>query len=168
LKGQSPGPVAAQLRWVKFNEIDEQGHYRDQTQTHERAVDIQGGGGLSNLHPLQVCVVLSWKTNAAARGPGSRGRIYSPRPSVGLDATTGDVAGADRVKMASAAVTLLNSLDASLGPVGGGVIRPVIASKVGEGVNNQIDAVVVDSAMDIQRRRAFQQSRETTTTPVVY
>lgn len=162
----------ARLLWAKFNWIDEQGHYKDQTQTHEHSFGTGvPGGNSAPLHPLQCCMVLSWRTNEAARGIGSHGRIYSPRPALTIDAN-GDVAGVQRVAAANAAATLLNTLDIT---VGSGYMRPSIISpgrgwpeEDNPGVQYQIDTVVVDSALDIQRRRAKSQTREVSSAPVTY
>lgn len=157
---------AASLTWVKFNEIGPDGRYADQTITHQRVVTgVVGGVTTSNLHPLQVCCVLRWRTDEVQRGPASNGRIYSPRPNVVISAS-GDLAGPERVIIAETARDLLNSLDVTLGI--GGVLRPVIVSPIGPGHMHQIDSVSVDSALDVQRRRAAQQSRESSTVPVVY
>lgn len=157
---------AAALNWIKFNEIGPDGRYKDTGVTHQRlGLNVAGGTSASNLHPLQVCLVLRWRTNAVSRGPASVGRIYSPRPNI-VVAANGDVAGAERVVVAESARDLLNTLDTTLGI--GGVFRPVIVSNVGSGAKHQIDSVIVDSALDIQRRRAAQQSRETSTIAVSY
>lgn len=167
--------TAARLKWVKFNEIDEDGHYADQSTTHERlTLDIPGGGGSTAVHPLQVAAVLSWRTLDAERGLASRGRIYSPRPTCVVD-LNGDITSTDRGTMATSAANLLNSLDVSLGVPPAPVLRPSIVSRgkksgssYGEGASHQIDSVVVDSALDIQRRRANRQSREGTSVAVTY
>lgn len=158
---------AARMQWVKFNAIRPDGRYADQGTTHERTV-AYAAAATGNRMPLQACICLSWRTDAVDRGPGSRGRIYSPAPTVSLNGSTADIEPADRVLIADSAALLLNSLDAAIGGPLGAVLRPVIASKVGDGVNHQIDAVVVDSAMDIQRRRAGAQSREETRKVVAY
>lgn len=164
------------LNWVKFNEINGEGLYNDAGITHERqGLNIASAGSTPTvLHPLQVCCVLSWRTDAAVRGLASKGRIYSPRPDFAVDGS-GDVSGPIRVEIAGSAATLLNSLDASIGIPPGPVLRPSILSRGkktgstwGEGAVNQIDSVVVDSSLDIQRRRSNHQSKETTTAPVVY
>ena len=155
------------LRFIKFNEIGPDGHYADPAISHERAVNFIGGNTGPYVQPLQVCLVLSWRTDAAVRGPGSMGRIYSPRPEVVVDAN-GDISGPERVGAANTAATMLNTLDTSLGGIGAQVLRPSIVSPSGAGHANQIDTVVVDSQLDIQRRRAFSQSREITSAPVLY
>lgn len=162
----------AKLLWCKFNKINSQGHYEDTTTTHEHSFGTGVlGGAASPLHPLQVCCVLSWRTNAAERGLASHGRIYSPRPALTVDAN-GDVAGGFRVQVATAAATLLNSLDVG---VGSGVLRPSIESpgrnwpqEDNPGAVNQIDYVIVDSQLDIQRRRAKSATREISSVAITY
>lgn len=165
----------AKMLLIKFNEIAPDGKYEDPSITHQRSVNVSGASSQSTaLHPLQVSMVLSWRTSAAMRGLASHGRIYVPRPAVAVDAA-GDINGSSRVGAAATAVTLLNTLDVPLGVIGG-VLRPSILSRghlnpdgtYGPGAVNQIDLVVVDSQLDIQRRRAFSQTREVTSAPVVY
>lgn len=159
---------AAHLLTIKFNEIRPDGHYFDQTQTHQRQVNWQGGVAVgNNTHPLQVAMVLSWRSNEAARGPATHGRIYMPRPTVAIDAG-GDVLGADRVSVCGTTATMLNTLDTTPGGLGGDAFRPHIVSALGSGLSRQIDRVVVDSCLDIQRRRAKSQSKEVTSAPVTY
>lgn len=159
---------SAKMLNIKFNEIGPNGRYVEQTVTHERTVNVSGGtSGVSNIHPLQVAWCLSWRTNAAARGPGSHGRIYVPRPVVALSAL-GDASPANCASAGIVAEILLDSLDVSVGVPPGAVLRPSIVSNVGAGLANQIDYIVIDSQLDIQRRRAFTQTREETIQAVTY
>lgn len=156
------------LQWVKFNEIGPDGRYLDPAQSHERTVNYVGGSTENVHHPLQVCLVLSWRTDAAVRGPASMGRIYMPRPSVAVD-LAGDLASAKRVGVMNTTITMLNTLDIDIDPpVGGRLLRPSIVSNIGAGHANQIDTVLVDSQLDIQRRRAYSASREFSSGPVLY
>lgn len=142
------------LEFVKCNQIGPDGRYVDGAVTHERflAVPVAGGAGSGTL-PWQACVVLSWETNAATRGPASKGRIYSPTPTVSVNASTGLFVAGDALGMAQSAATLLNTLDDSVGV--SGQIRPHIMSEVG-GAFNEINRVRVDNRVDVQRRRANQ------------
>lgn len=162
----------AKLLWAKFNMINEQGHYADPSVTNEHSYGVGISGSQSSpLHPLQVCMVLSWRSDEAERGIASKGRIFSPRPCVTIDAA-GDVDGGTRVVVADSAALLLNTLDIT---VGSGFMRPSIVSpgrgwpeQDNPGLARQIDRVVVDSALDIQRRRARSQTHEITSSPVSY
>lgn len=164
--------TVALLKWAKFNLIDSQGHYDDPGTTHEHSFGAGSPGGANNtLHPLQVALVLTWRTNVAERGLASRGRIYSPRPSIAVGAS-GDIDGAARVGAATSAATLLNTLDIT---VGAGWMRPAIVSpgrgwpeQDNPGSANQIDYVTVDSSLDVQRRRSFSQTKEISSAPVTY
>ena len=160
------------LQWFKFNKIGPNGRYLETGVTHERTTAIPGGmAGTSNAHPLQVCMVLTWRTNAVSRGLGSVGRIFMPRPVVPID-VNGDFDSTIRAAAATQAATFLNTLDVTLGT--GDWMRPAIVSRghgpgyVDEGPAYQIDTVEVDSCLDIQRRRAFSQSREKSSAPVTY
>jgi len=136
---------------IKFNHIDAAGHYSDPggSQEYVYPTPVVGGAGLPNT-PYQSAVVLTWRTNAADRGPGSKGRIYSPCPVVAVDPATGLFPTANALTMAQAAATLLNTLDISIGTE---PFRPCILSGV-NGAHNQIDWVSVDNRIDTQRRRA--------------
>ena len=159
---------AAKLLTIKMNEIDAAGRYADQGTVHVRQLSVDGGFSMGlNAHPLQVAAVLSWRNNQVARGPGSHGRIYSPRPVVTVNAA-GDVAGGDRVDICAQAVIMINTLDTTPGGLGAPAFRPCIVSKLGAGHVRQIDRVVVDSSLDIQRRRAKSQTREVTSQEVLY
>lgn len=158
----------AKLLTVKFNRILPNGHYAEIGATHVRQINISGGvSGPTNCHPLQVCYCLSFRTDLAARGPGSHGRIYVPRPVVSVGAS-GDIGGSDRVAMADAGAILIESLDTSSGLPPAAVIRPSIVSNITGAVPHQIDYVTVDSSLDIQRRRSRSQSKELTSSDVNY
>lgn len=136
---------------IKFNLIDADGHYADpgNSQEYIYPTPVQGGAGASLL-PYQACIVLSWQTNDVTRGPGAKGRIYSPVPNVNVASTTGLYPTADALGAATSAATLLNTLDIT---ISGSPFRPHIMSKIG-GAHHQIDWVRVDNRVDIQRRRA--------------
>lgn len=155
------------LRFVKCNEIGPDGTYADPSNSHTRLVNVAGGGGAAERLPLQVSCCLTWLTDEASRGPASRGRIYSPRPALTVDAA-GDISASDRTEIATAASVLLNSLDVTLSGPGGSILRPCIVSPLGPGYARQIDSVRVDSQLDIQRSRARQASRAATAVSVNY
>lgn len=154
------------LRFVKFNFINSAGHYDDPGNTREwiYPTPVAGGGGPSNL-PWQSAVVLSWRTNDVSRGRASKGRIFSPAPSTTVTGTTGLFPTADALAMATSAALFLNTLDAGFGS--GDTIRPEIMSSV-DGSHHQIDSVIVDTRMDVQRRRANAVTPIEQTVPVLY
>lgn len=157
----------ALITWVKFNEIAPDGSYADPSNTHARFdLAYDGGGGLSNTHPLQVAAVLSWQTDAM-RGPGSKGRIYLPRP-VWVVTGEGDVQQTTTTPAAQVTATFLNQLDVSLGPEPGPVLRPSVVSNKGAGTTRQITGVSIDTRLDVQRRRANKQSVLKSQVPVTY
>lgn len=140
----------ATLEWVKFNEIGPDGRYAD-TVTHERVLPVIIPGGIpGGTMPYQACVVLTWRTNAGNRGPGTKGRIYSPLPVVTVNGANGLFDANQAGDIAASAAELLNDIDST---VGVGWIRPAIVSDRAGGVANVIDRVTVDNRVDIQRRR---------------
>lgn len=154
------------VKWAKMNAIGADGKYVESV-THERLGLSIGGAGATAGSNYQDTVVLSWRTNAASRGPASKGRIYSPRPDVSTSGTTGLFAAADALQMATAAATFLNTLDASIGVTG--FIRPAIISDVPPGgAQNQVDWVYVDNRVDTQRRRANSLVAATSQVEILY
>jgi hypothetical protein len=157
---------SAVINYVKFNEIGPDGKYADPAKTHERlGLNIFGASGTTQLHPLQVCYVLSFRTALAERGPGSKGRMYVPRPNLPIG-VNGDVTSSDRTAIAGAAKTFLEALHPQVGPPGSARIHPCIVTPLLGGVAHNIDRLVVDSALDIQRRRANKQTREETSVTI--
>lgn len=140
------------LRFAKFNFINAAGHYDDpgNTREHIYGTPVAGGFGAGTL-PWQCCLVIGWRTDAATRGRASKGRIYSPTPGGSFTGSTGLVSSAFALAAATSAATLLNDIDAGFG--GTNTIRPHIMSSV-DGSFNEINSVVVDTRLDIQRRRA--------------
>lgn len=139
------------LDGIKFNFINEAGHYADPGNTQEYVYPVPVVGGATLTTPVyQVSLVLGWRTNDVERGYASKGRIYSPAPTVTNAASTGLFAAADALLIATSAALFLNTLDITVGTE---PFRPHIMSKV-DGSHHQIDHVVVDNRLDIQRRRA--------------
>lgn len=157
---------SCKLAYAKFNLINAAGHYDDTGNTREYVwpTPVPGVGANFGL-PYQSSVVLGWRTDAASRGRASKGRIYSPMPCVTPIQSTGVFATADAQAMATSAADLLNTLDYGWG--GAGTIRPHIMSGV-DGSFNEINTVVVDNRIDIQRRRANSLVATTMSAPVTY
>lgn len=160
--------VGCKLLWCKFNQIAPDGTYSSPNELHERVMNVSGQvTSTVSLHPLQVSIVYSFRTDEKLRPPGAFGRIYSPRPAVAVD-VNGDMSGALRVAVGDAAGLLLENLSEILGDPGVWLFRPSIVSAVGAGERHVINTVVIDSSLDIQRRRSNHQSKEITGTPVLY
>lgn len=142
----------ARLTFCKYNLIDAAGHYSDvgATREHFYTPEVTGASSGAAL-PYQCSVVLGWRTDAATRGRASKGRIYSPMPTVTVGGASGLFLAAEAQLMANSAATFLNTLDIGYGTAQ--TIRPHIMSGV-DGTFNEINSVVVDNRVDIQRRRA--------------
>jgi hypothetical protein len=145
--------AAARLDWVKLNVIDEDGRYWSDTETNR--YDFPSGeqvsGATTETFP-QVSVVLSLLTDAA-RGRGSRGRIYPPTGAMAMDPDTGRISSANVTAMANSALTLLNDLANEPG-VDLQSPRVVVASELGTpGPMRNVTSVAVGNVADTQRRR---------------
>lgn len=145
------------LNFAKFNRIGPDGKYADPGPVHQRTWAGTSGSSAQSELPLQASLCLTWRSNDATRGLASKGRIYAPRPAiqVGADGLFGT---STALGCAQAAAALINSLDASLGPIGSGTIRPYIVSGGLGAKAFQVDYVTVDNRIDIQRRRANAQN----------
>lgn len=140
------------MDWVKVNMIAPSGDYLEPNNPHTYFLSPVVVGELNTfVHAYQCAVVLSWRSAEALRGLASKGRIYSPGPAVTVDKTTGLFDPGEALLMAQSASQLLNALDVSIG--GTHPLRPSIMSSQ-DGAHHQIDNVVVDNRLDIQRRRA--------------
>ena len=165
----------ADLRYAKFNSINPDGEYEeDSTNEYIWPTPIVGGSTGAGLNIFQAAVCLSWRTNAKDRGLASHGRIYSPAPAVAVAAGSGLFPAADALAMATSAALLLNTLDVSFGL--DQVLRPSIVSRghlnadgtYGDGESQQIDWVYVDNRVDILRRRANSLVAATSQVEVLY
>lgn len=121
--------------------------------------NIVGTGASSSRLPLQAALVVSLRTGFAGRR--ARGRLYLPchRIALGTDYqlsnTTTDVVADDM----SDFFTNLNALT--------GVGTVSVVSQVGAGQARAVTSVIVDSRIDIQRRRAGDQVPTVTSTQPV-
>jgi hypothetical protein len=139
----------SRLTVLKVNNIDTDGHYADPvTHQHVYAPTIAGGGG-TGAAPAFCSVAYTWETGRT-RGPGHRGRIYPP--NYNYIPTGSTISAADTAAAAAAARRLLNVFLGVLDSAGH-LVSPVVASKVGAGINNAITGVSVDDIYDVQRRR---------------
>lgn len=152
---------ATRLAFVKFNLIDGEGLYvKEETTEYFWPVPLTGAGGTSAL-PFQCSVALTWETDEKSRGLASKGRIYSPGPTVVT--SNGLFSSTDALGMAQSAATLIAALEIEV-DASTATTRPAIVSrgrKTGEdtwgtGEWSKITSVSVDNRVDIQRRRGNQ------------
>jgi hypothetical protein len=139
----------ARLRTLKVNNINPDGTYVDPT-THFHDYGAGVVGGAAALHPSDMSLVYSWGTSAQSRGPGARGRVYPPNPTIAM-ATAFSISSANQTVAVNAAKALL-TVFARDSDGDGHLINPVIASRI-NGKINVIDQVKVGLVYDVQRRR---------------
>lgn len=141
--------ATSRLVSVKANNINPDGSYADPT-THEHVFPTPVAGGAGNGQAPAFCsVAITWETQNS-RGPGHRGRIYPPNYDyipTGSTISPGDVA-----LVVAAGKRLLDALIAEF-DTDGNLVSPVVASKVGTGINVGIVGVSADDIYDVQRRR---------------
>lgn len=152
------------LLYVKLNEIDSQGLYKSSTESNSA---FQTGslttGGLSTTMPLTTSLVITFLTSAA-RGPGSRGRVFVPQPAISLTA-----AGNYRIPAATCQGfmnqwrTFLDGLE--LGTTQN-PIRPAVVSDRNTGVARTIMSTQCGDIPDYMgsRRNRLKETRYTSTT----
>ena len=134
--------TATVLTWVKFNEMDEQGHYVDpnNSRTHEVNPTIAGSG--SPNFPPQVAVALSLRTDHT-RGKAHIGRLYTPA----VGATTQNLPlFAGGTTATGTLTTLLNSINSIVSPAGISII-----SATGEA--NHVTRCAAGRVFDTMRTR---------------
>lgn len=138
-------------RWTKLNEIAVTGRYASTTEAHTRfaAGTGQAGGGATNL-PLTSALVITFLTSAE-RGPGSRGRVFVPQPSVTLASPTFRISSTKATAIATAWRTFLDGLE--LGVPGNPHVPSVCSDRPAEGVARTINQVQVGDFVDYQGRR---------------
>lgn len=135
------------LTSIKFNEIDEAGHYADPNTTHQLTEDDFSpirGTGTTYVEP-QRALAVSFLTDAR-RGPAHRGRIFLPGFSGNVDNTL-SISSTQATAIADNLTIALGGLDNVPALV------PAIVSKIGQGVARQITSVAVGSRVDTIRRR---------------
>lgn len=120
----------------------------------EAASEVAVGTGTNN-HPYQCSLVVSLRS--ATPGRSTRGRMYLPLDSVGMDAA-GQYSAANIGVVAPRVQTFIQALNDYTGlPV-----RTVVASRT-TGTAYAVTRIEVDSIPDIQRRRANQLAATTAT-----
>jgi hypothetical protein len=155
--------IAAALRWIKLNEIDETGHYANQHDTvvYDFPNPVYPNSGAGNYPPAQLSMAVTLRTNRA-RGPASRGRFYIPYAAVSIE-NSGLVQLSQAQGLADSASTLVSALNAALDGWDVGVV-----SDVGNGAQEPVRSVEVGRVPDTIRRRRNQLLEQyvTATTPV--
>lgn len=144
----TPGLISqnARLRWIKLNEIGEDGRYT--SADTRRWDDTEGGtpganGG--NIAP-QIALAVTLRT-AVNRGLASRGRFYVPVP--GWGPTTDGRLSAETANFYTVAATeLLNDLNAALP-----LYRVGVVSDRGAGASRPVTYVEVGRVLDTIRSR---------------
>lgn len=145
------------LDWVSTTWITPSGapdlghHYR-----HYYDPPVAGGGAPVPVFPFQVAMVITWRSDVRARGPGSRGRIFSPAPAVLLSGPRGEFHPLVAVDVAQSASRMIEQLAFGNLPTGDRR-HPHIVSPSGPGYRSRIDHVDVDTRLDVLRPRAEHQ-----------
>jgi hypothetical protein len=137
---------AADISFVKVNNIDAAGHYSDPSGTNEHIYASAQSGSKSNALPFTTSVVYTWESDHS-RGPAHRGRIYPPNVP---DMTAGLIDTTNRLKHANAGVALIDVLGS--GDAGATTAVPSIMSNIDQAFRH-IFKVSVDNLPDRQKRR---------------
>lgn len=141
----------ADLRWVKFNEIDPvTKKYVSQTETTEKVLATPVKGTSPDYVAPQQTLCVSLLTGAK-RGVAARGRFYPPATVVGYG-PNGHVAQSARNALADASATFIRDLNNFPGVDLPGIAMTVIVLGY-NGSNRSVTGVAVGSVMDTQRRR---------------
>lgn len=140
----------ARLRWIKLNQIGEDGRYTElNTVQYDYDTPYPIGANTARVAP-QVSLAITLRT-AASRGLASRGRFYIPLPARALE-TTGLLSPTAQGDYAEAATDYLDALNAALTPW-----RVSVMSEVGDGAVRPVTYVQVGRVLDTirSRRNAF-------------
>lgn len=140
----------ATLRWMKANHVAADGTYVDSGTTHVHDFATPPVGGSPSYNTGYCSLAYTWET-AVARGPGHRGRMYTPNCSMPMTTDPFVVSNLLRDQNATAGAGILALVhnsggSANLKP------HPVVASKIGGAIHN-ITGCTSDSIYDVQRRR---------------
>lgn len=155
----------ARLTYVKLNEIDSTGLYKNKTDSNTRFLGSPyTSGGSSTALPLTSSLVVTFLTSAD-RGPGSRGRVYVPQPAVALNS-----AGKYRITQAVAEGfmtqwrTFLDGIE--IGVPGSPIVPSVVSDRGPSGVARTINRVQVGDIIDHMgsRRNRLKETRYTSPT----
>jgi hypothetical protein len=144
------------LQYVKLNEIGTDGHYASTTESYTNFLTSNVvGGGTSDL-PIHVALCVTWLTGAA-RGPGSRGRIYVPQPAAGGLSAGGRITNSRLTAIAGAWKDILSAVELNPDANGPGIPSPhkpsVVSDRGTNGVARTITRVRVGDVLDVMNSR---------------
>jgi hypothetical protein len=148
------------LDWVSSTWITPSGNPDPRySYRHEYADPAAGGGFPTPVLPFQCALVISWGATVRTRGPGSRGRIFSPAPAISIDGTTGLITAGQALRVAESARYLIYWL--AFGNLPTGDKRyPSIVSPSGPGYRSRVETITVDTRVDVLRKRGEWQHPE--------
>lgn len=153
-RGNSFLSNAVKLNFVKFNQIDAEGHYAEETATHARFfADVPGGPGSASMPP-QVAVCLTLRT-AVQRGMAATGRIYAPAMAISPEQVSGLMDASQVALMAESFKTLIGDLNNApgIGILEGKVVVASQGGQGGPGILRPVTAVSVGRVFDTHRSR---------------
>lgn len=146
----------ARLRYVKFNAINGQGKYVDQTRTNVVYFDTTPypASTFQPRFPPQVAMKVTLRTQNA-RGPASRGGWYIPSPGVPLDGNSGKIGAPYPQQAAEVAAQFVRDLNNWPGVDGVNAPNVAVVSNVGNpGPALLVNRVNVGDRFDVIQRRA--------------
>ena len=145
---------AATLEYLKLNEIDGEGHYKDKSNTAQKlwgmpypkgGIDRTSVGG--TVFP-QLTVAVSLQT-AAQRGYASKGRFFLPVPCIDAD-QKGRIDATTAGNMATATAGMLQAINNTISVDRTGWQISVLSAS---GAARHVTGVRIGNVMDTQRRR---------------
>lgn len=144
------------LSYVKCNAIGPDGRYVDENNVNARYWESGMPQGTSGRNlPNQVACVVTLET-AAARGRASKGRLFTPALSMGIDGATGFFEATHVARVMASMKTFLDNINN--GPlIDLGAPQVNVYSALGDpGPHRPVTRISVDARPDVQRRRANQ------------
>lgn len=133
---------AAGLSWVKFNAINAAGHYVNAGSSRVAEVNPIVFGPGTSVMPPQVAIAVTLNT-AHSRGKAHAGRMFTPALVAPVNGAGLHTVGTN---VATAATTLLNSVNAVVAPAGVSIIAAT-------GESNHVTHVSVGRVFDTMRSR---------------
>lgn len=147
------GGTSCHMTQVKFNNVDEDGHYTTNPTVARELPSVEFGNSVQPAKfPFQVAKVLTLETGYI-RGAASRGRMYLPVPINALNPNTGliDNPVTEVAAMAGWMATLETTITRGSDTI---VVSPHVVSSIGNGFAfRKITGVSMNNVLDTQRRR---------------